>query len=87
MAIKVTRNKTTKEMTFSDILKSSRGRAWIILKEINYNKKSEYFMEYLKGLYPKGVTWKKLKEHPEALEFLEKQNFKKPIDIIMFLEG
>lgn len=28
-----------------------------------------------------------LKEHPEALEFLEKQNFKKPIDIIMFLEG
>ena len=62
MAIKVTRNKTTKEMTFSDILKSSRGRAWIIIKEINYNKKSEYFMEYFKGLYPKGVTWKKLKE-------------------------
>ena len=62
MAIKVTRNKTTKEMTFSDILKNSRGRAWIILKEINYNNKSEYFMEYLKGLYPKGVTWKKLKE-------------------------
>ena len=28
-----------------------------------------------------------LKKHPEALEFLEKQNFKKPIDIIMFLEG
>ena len=28
-----------------------------------------------------------LKEHPEALEFLEKQNFKKPIDMIMFLEG
>lgn len=28
-----------------------------------------------------------LKEHPEALEFLEKQNFKKPIDLIMFLEG
>ena len=28
-----------------------------------------------------------LKEHPEALDFLEKQNFKKPIDIIMFLEG
>ena len=28
-----------------------------------------------------------LKEHPEALEFLEKQNFKKPIDIIMFLEN
>ena len=28
-----------------------------------------------------------LKEHPEALEFLEKQNLKKPIDIIMFLES
>lgn len=28
-----------------------------------------------------------LKEHPEVLEFLEKQNFKKPIDIIMFLEN
>ena len=28
-----------------------------------------------------------LKEYPEALDFLEKQNFKKPIDIIMFLEG
>lgn len=28
-----------------------------------------------------------LKEHSEALEFLEKQNFKKPIDLIMFLEG
>ena len=28
-----------------------------------------------------------LKEHPEALEFLEKQNFKKSIDIIMFLEN
>ena len=28
-----------------------------------------------------------LKEHTEALEFLEKQNFKKPIDMIMFLEG
>lgn len=27
-----------------------------------------------------------LKENPEALEFLEKQNFKKPIDMIMFLE-
>lgn len=62
MTIKVTRNKDTKEMTFTDILKNSRGRAWIILKEINYNNKSEYFMEYIKGLYPKGVTWKKLKE-------------------------
>ena len=28
-----------------------------------------------------------LKEHPEALEFLEKQNFKNPIDMIMFLKG
>ena len=28
-----------------------------------------------------------LKEHPEALEFLEKQNFKNPIDMIMFLQG
>ena len=27
-----------------------------------------------------------LKEHPEALDFLEKQNFKNPIDMIMFLE-
>ena len=28
-----------------------------------------------------------LKKHPEALEFLEKQNFKKPIDMIMSFEG
>ena len=28
-----------------------------------------------------------LKEHPEALEFLEKQNFNNPIDMIMFLES
>ena len=28
-----------------------------------------------------------LKEHPEALKKKKKQNFKKPIDIIMFLEG
>lgn len=28
-----------------------------------------------------------LKEHPEALEFLEKQNFNKPLDMIMFLEN
>ena len=62
MAIKVTRNKTTKEMTFSDILKESRGRAWIILKEVQYNNKEEEFMEYLKEVYPKGVSWKKLKE-------------------------
>ena len=27
-----------------------------------------------------------LKKHPEALEFLEKQNFNNPIDMIMFLE-
>ena len=25
-----------------------------------------------------------LKEHPESLEFLEKQNFKNPLDMIMF---
>ena len=27
-----------------------------------------------------------LKEHPEALDCLEKQNVKNPIDMIMFLE-
>ena len=62
MAIKVTRNKVTKEMTFKDILENSRGRAWIILKEVQYNNKEEEFMEYLKEVYPKGVSWKKLKE-------------------------
>ena len=62
MAIKVTRNKTTKEMKFSDILKESRGRAWIILKEVQYNNKEEEFMEYLKEVYPKCISWKKLKE-------------------------
>ena len=34
-----------------------------------------------------GRIYETLKEHPEVLEFLEKQNFKKPIDMIMFLEG
>lgn len=62
MAIKVTRNKTTKEMNFADILKEARGRAWIILKEVKYNNKEEEFMEYLKEVYPKGISWKKLKE-------------------------
>ena len=62
MAIKVTRNKVPKEMTFNDIINHSRGRAWIILKEVKYNKKEEEFMEYLKEVYPKGVSWKKLKE-------------------------
>lgn len=62
MTIKVTRNKTTKEMNFADILKESRGRAWIILKEVKYNNKEEEFMEYLKEVYPKGISWKKLKE-------------------------
>ena len=37
------------------------------------------------GFY--GRLYRTLKENPEALEFLEKQNFKKPIDIIMFLEN
>ena len=62
MAIKVTRNKTTKEMKFSDILKESRGMAWIILNEVQCNKKEEEFMEYLKDVYPKGISWKNIKE-------------------------
>ena len=62
MTIKVTRSKTTKEMTFADILKDSRGRSCIILKEVQYNNKEEQFMEYIKEVYPKGVSWKKLKE-------------------------
>lgn len=62
MTIKVTRYKHIKEMTFNDILEYSFGRAWDILNEINDNNKSEEFMEYLKEMYPKGVSWKKLKE-------------------------
>lgn len=62
MAIKVTRNKTTKEMNFSDILKESRGMACSILKEVQYNNKEEEFMEYLNEVYPKGISWKKIKE-------------------------
>lgn len=62
MSIKVTRNKVPKEMAFNDIINHSRGRALIILKEVQYNNKEEEFMEYLKEVYPKGVSWKKLKE-------------------------
>ena len=62
MTIKVTRHKHIKEMTFNDILEDSFGRAWDILNEINDNNKSEEFMEYLKEVYPKGISWKKLKE-------------------------
>lgn len=51
----------------------------------------EEIMEAIKSLAPSQGYYARLydtlKEHPEALEFLEKQNFKKPIDIIMFLEG
>ena len=37
------------------------------------------------GFYCK--LWETLKENPEALEFLEKQNFKDSIEMVMFLEG
>lgn len=42
-------------------------------------------LAHLQGYYSR--IYGTLKEHPEALEFLEKQNFKKPLDMIMFLEG
>lgn len=37
------------------------------------------------GFY--GRLYETLKENPEALEFLEKQNFKDSLDMIMFLEA
>ena len=42
-------------------------------------------LAHSQGYY--GRLYETLKANPKALEFLEKQNFKKPIDIIMFLEG
>lgn len=42
-------------------------------------------LAHSQGYY--GRLYETLKKHPEALEFLEKQNFNKPIDIIMFLEA
>ena len=42
-------------------------------------------LAHSQGFY--DYLYRFFKEHPEALEFLEKQNFKKPIDMIMFLEG
>lgn len=37
------------------------------------------------GFY--GRLYRTLKENPEALEFLEKQNFKDSLDMVMFLEA
>lgn len=37
------------------------------------------------GFY--GRLYETLKEHPGALEFLEKQNFKDSLDMVMFLEA
>lgn len=37
------------------------------------------------GFY--GRLYRTLKENPEALDFLAKQNFKDSVEMIMFLEG
>lgn len=37
------------------------------------------------GFY--GRLYETLKENPEALDFLAKQNFKDSLDMVMFLEG
>ena len=42
-------------------------------------------LAHSQGYYAR--LYETLKEHPKELEFLEKQNFNKPIDLIMFLEG
>lgn len=42
-------------------------------------------LAYSQGFY--GRLYRDLKENPEALEFLEKQNFKNSLDMVMFLEG
>ena len=46
-----------------------------IMEAIKSLSNSNGFYDYLYRFF---------KEHPEALEFLEKQNFKNPIDMIMF---
>lgn len=42
-------------------------------------------LAHSQGYY--GRLYEELKENPEALEFLEEQNFKDSLDMVMFLEG
>ena len=42
-------------------------------------------LSYSQGFY--GRLYRDLKGNPETLEFLEKQNFKNSLDMVMFLEG
>jgi hypothetical protein len=51
----------------------------------------EEIMETIKSLARSqgfyGRLYETLKENPDALEFLEKQNFKDSLDMVMFLES
>lgn len=42
-------------------------------------------LAHSQGFY--GRLYETLKEDPEALEFLEEQNFKDSLEMVMFLEG